>query len=198
MNLTDVDDKTIARRRRRRGCRSPTSRRKYADLSSGTSTGSGIQRAERYPRATEHIPEMQEITAKLLERGHAYESEGSVYFRISTFPGLRQALGHRPRRRRAAATASPTTSTRRRTSRTSSSGRPRSPGSRRWPSPWGAGPAGLAHRVLGDEHEVPRTSLRHPHGRASTTSSRTTRTRSRRARRRRGSRSWTSGSTPST
>ena len=29
---------------------------------------------------------MQEITTKLLERGHAYESEGSVYFRIATFP----------------------------------------------------------------------------------------------------------------
>ncbi len=36
---------------------------------------------------------MQEITAKLLETKHAYESEGSVYFRIATFPGYGRLSG---------------------------------------------------------------------------------------------------------
>jgi cysteinyl-tRNA synthetase len=36
---------------------------------------------------------MQEMTAKLLERGHAYESEGSIYFRISTFPDYGKLSG---------------------------------------------------------------------------------------------------------
>jgi cysteinyl-tRNA synthetase len=46
----------------------------------------GNERPEITPRATQHIPEMIDIIAKLLENGHAYESEGSIYYRISAFP----------------------------------------------------------------------------------------------------------------
>ena len=46
----------------------------------------GLERPEVTPRATQHIPEMIDIIAKLLENGHAYESEGSIYYRISAFP----------------------------------------------------------------------------------------------------------------
>jgi cysteinyl-tRNA synthetase len=46
----------------------------------------GNERPEVTPRATHHIPEMIDIIAKLLENGHAYESEGSIYYRISAFP----------------------------------------------------------------------------------------------------------------
>src|SRR5690606_22308655 len=38
------------------------------------------------PRATEYVPQMIELIRKLMERGLAYESEGSVYFDISEFP----------------------------------------------------------------------------------------------------------------
>jgi len=46
----------------------------------------GMERPEVIPRATHHIPEMIDIIAKLLENGHAYESEGSIYYRITAFP----------------------------------------------------------------------------------------------------------------
>jgi cysteinyl-tRNA synthetase len=46
----------------------------------------GIERAEHYPRATEHIPEMISLVEKLIENGHAYEVNGNVYFSIETFP----------------------------------------------------------------------------------------------------------------
>ena len=46
----------------------------------------GNERPEITPRATQHIPEMIDIISKLLENGHAYESEGSIYYRISAFP----------------------------------------------------------------------------------------------------------------
>ena len=46
----------------------------------------GMERPEVTPRATHHIREMIEIIAKLLENGHAYESEGSIYYRITAFP----------------------------------------------------------------------------------------------------------------
>ena len=45
-----------------------------------------MERPEITPRATHHIAEMIEIIEKLLENGHAYESDGSIYYRISAFP----------------------------------------------------------------------------------------------------------------
>jgi cysteinyl-tRNA synthetase len=46
----------------------------------------GIERAEHYPRATEHIPEMIALVEKLIANGHAYEVNGNVYYEIETFP----------------------------------------------------------------------------------------------------------------
>src|SRR5258706_2032360 len=45
-----------------------------------------IRPAREYPRATAFIPQMIEIIAKLIERGHAYEAGGTVYFDIASFP----------------------------------------------------------------------------------------------------------------
>ena len=38
------------------------------------------------PRATEHIPEMIALVERLTARGHTYTADGSVYFRIASFP----------------------------------------------------------------------------------------------------------------
>ena len=46
----------------------------------------GNERPEVTPRATHHVAEMIDIISKLLENGHAYESEGSIYYRITAFP----------------------------------------------------------------------------------------------------------------
>ncbi|MFX0016678.1 MAG: cysteine--tRNA ligase, partial [Candidatus Hermodarchaeota archaeon] len=45
-----------------------------------------IQRADIYPRATAHIPEMIEFIKNLLENGFAYEVNGSIYFDVKNFP----------------------------------------------------------------------------------------------------------------
>jgi cysteinyl-tRNA synthetase len=54
----------------------------------------GIQRADAYPRATDHIPEMITIIEKLIERGHAYEVEGTVYFDVTSFPQYGRLSGN--------------------------------------------------------------------------------------------------------
>jgi cysteinyl-tRNA synthetase len=54
----------------------------------------GIQRADEFPKATDHIPEMLELTRQLIERGHAYEVDGSVYFDVESFPGYGTLSGN--------------------------------------------------------------------------------------------------------
>jgi cysteinyl-tRNA synthetase len=85
MNLTDVDDKTI------RGANAeklPLTEftEKYAKTFFRDLGILGVQPAEKYPRATDHVPEMIELIRKLEERGHTYTSDGNVWFRIATFP----------------------------------------------------------------------------------------------------------------
>jgi cysteinyl-tRNA synthetase len=46
----------------------------------------GIRRPNIQPRASMHILDMIEMAAKLVEKGHAYLVDGSVYFDVSTFP----------------------------------------------------------------------------------------------------------------
>jgi cysteinyl-tRNA synthetase len=53
------------------------------------------------PRATDHIPEMIELTSKLLERGLAYEVDGTVYYDVSAFPAYGQLSGQRLEQMRA-------------------------------------------------------------------------------------------------
>jgi cysteinyl-tRNA synthetase len=54
----------------------------------------GIERADVYPRATEHIAEMIAIIGTLIEKGHAYVVEGSVYYDVTTFPGYGKLSGN--------------------------------------------------------------------------------------------------------
>ena len=45
-----------------------------------------LGRTDHYVRATDHIPEMLEITQALIDKGHAYESGGNVYFSVASDP----------------------------------------------------------------------------------------------------------------
>ncbi|HJT57349.1 MAG TPA: cysteine--tRNA ligase [Ktedonobacteraceae bacterium] len=46
------------------------------------------------PKATDHIPEMQAMTEKLIERGLAYVVDGNVYYDVSSFPFYGQLSGN--------------------------------------------------------------------------------------------------------
>ncbi|MCD6360177.1 MAG: cysteine--tRNA ligase [Armatimonadetes bacterium] len=84
MNITDVDDKTIAGAEREGvSLREYTDR--YTEYFFEDMQTLRIQPAWKYPRATEHIEQMLEMIATLVEKGHAYEHEGSVYFDISSY-----------------------------------------------------------------------------------------------------------------
>ncbi|HEX5855062.1 MAG TPA: cysteine--tRNA ligase [Thermoanaerobaculia bacterium] len=85
MNLTDIDDKTI-----RGAVAAGRPLREFTDRHIATffeDLGTlRVVPAALYPRATDHIPEMVALVKRLAERGHTYESDGSVWFRIASFP----------------------------------------------------------------------------------------------------------------
>jgi cysteinyl-tRNA synthetase len=85
MNITDVDDKTI-RGARAAGVSLDQFTEKYIQAFFEDLDTLGMERAEHYPRATRHIPEMVDLVRRLVDRGHAYESKGSIYFRLDSFP----------------------------------------------------------------------------------------------------------------
>ncbi len=95
MNLTDIDDKTI------RGANTEgVSLRAYTDRYIAAFFEDiatlRCERVEYYPRATDFIPQMVELIAKLREKGYTYELEGSTYFRIAAFPGYGKLSGIDP------------------------------------------------------------------------------------------------------
>jgi cysteinyl-tRNA synthetase len=59
---------------------------KYTDQFFHDTDAIGIVRADLYPKATDHIPQIIELVAKLLERGHAYEKDGTVFYDVTSFP----------------------------------------------------------------------------------------------------------------
>jgi len=85
MNLTDVDDRIIAKSRES-GKALDDYTAKYIEAFWEDFDALGCQRPEVAPRATQHIPDMASLISKLEERGHAYRSDGSIYYRISSFP----------------------------------------------------------------------------------------------------------------
>lgn len=92
MNITDVDDKTILKARKQ-----GLSLREYTDMYTEAFFEDRdilkIVPAHHYPRATDHIPEMLEMILKLIEKGQAYISDDSVYFRITAFEGYGKLSG---------------------------------------------------------------------------------------------------------
>ncbi len=85
MNITDVEDRIIALSQKA-GVTIDEYTEKYIEALWQDADALGCNRPDIVPRATRHIPEMVEIIKRLQERGHAYESEGSIYYRISSFP----------------------------------------------------------------------------------------------------------------
>ncbi|HET9298449.1 MAG TPA: cysteine--tRNA ligase [Candidatus Polarisedimenticolaceae bacterium] len=96
MNITDIEDKIIAKAMASgttiEEVTAPIIRAFFEDLDVLR-----IERAEVYPRATEHVPEMIEIARRLEAAGLTYVSQGSLYFRIASFPSY-GALSHLDRR----------------------------------------------------------------------------------------------------
>jgi cysteinyl-tRNA synthetase len=84
MNITDVDDKTIKGSQKQKISLTKYSK-KYEKAFFEDIDMLNIKKANRYPRATEHIKEMVNLVKALLQKGYAYKSKDGIYFEISKF-----------------------------------------------------------------------------------------------------------------
>ena len=90
-NITDVNEKIVARVGEREGRRTlgddePAVAAGFIEQLLADMRSLNLKRAEVYPRVSEHIPEIIDLVETLIDRGYAYESNGSVYFDVSEFP----------------------------------------------------------------------------------------------------------------
>ncbi|HEX5474958.1 MAG TPA: cysteine--tRNA ligase [Vicinamibacterales bacterium] len=84
-NYTDVDDRTIAESvKAGQALREYT--QQFVDAFERDARALGLEPVEYAPRATDHIPAMARMIQALEQNGHTYLSDGSIYFKISTFP----------------------------------------------------------------------------------------------------------------
>jgi len=84
-NYTDVDDRTIAESvKAGKPLREYT--QQFVEAFEKDAAALGLETVEYAPRATDHIPAMAGMIKALERNGHTYTSDGSIYFKISTFP----------------------------------------------------------------------------------------------------------------
>ena len=170
-NVTDIDDKTLAKAAE---AGVPwwqwalTFEREFQAAYAAV----GVRAPAAEPRATGHIPEIIALVASLIDGGHAYEHEGSVYFDVRSYADYgsltRQALEDLTPAPDAPADA-------KRDPRDFAlwkAAKPGEPDTAAWESPWGRGRPGwhiecsaMARRFLGSEFDIHGggLDLRFPH-----------------------------------
>ncbi len=83
-NFTDVDDKII-KKANEEGTTAEEISKRYIEECKKDMEGMNIEPATKNPLATEEIPGMIEMISTLIEKGYAYEKNGTVYFRTRQF-----------------------------------------------------------------------------------------------------------------
>jgi cysteinyl-tRNA synthetase len=92
-NVTDVNDKIYAAAQAR-GIGSERLAREMTEAYVADTDGLRLARPDHEPLASETIGEIIELIERLIERGHAYETDGDVYFAVRSYPQYGE-LSHR-------------------------------------------------------------------------------------------------------
>jgi cysteinyl-tRNA synthetase len=91
-NITDVNDKIYEAAPGRSAQQALEATRWYLEDTEGFALGM----PDAQPLATETIPEIVSLIESLVSTGHAYASDGDVYFRVESFPTYGALSGQRP------------------------------------------------------------------------------------------------------
>ncbi|GMQ98155.1 MAG: cysteine--tRNA ligase [Acidimicrobiia bacterium] len=157
-NVTDIDDKIIARAIER-GMSTESVAAEAAVAFGSAYDLLGNLPASIEPKATDHIPEMIELIAKLIETDHAYASSGDVYFSVRSFPQYGVLSRHDLDDLRAGERVA--IDERKRDPLDFAMWKAAKPGEPSWDSPWGRGRPGwhiecsvMATKYLGDSFAI--------------------------------------------
>ena len=132
----------------------------------------GVEDADHYPRATEHIGEIVALVQKLVDRGYAYESRGDVYFDVTKWPGYGKLSKKRLEDLVAGASERVDLDDRKRNPEDFCLWKAAKEGEPSWDSPWGAGRPGwhiecsaMSMKYLGEHFDIHGggTELTFPH-----------------------------------
>ena len=82
MNVTDLDDRTIKGAEKAGQSLKDFTEAYYQEFLKDLDT-LNVKRASEYPRPSQHVDDMIQLTQKLMEKGYAYEKLRSIYFDIS-------------------------------------------------------------------------------------------------------------------
>ena len=91
-NFTDVDDKII-KAAIDEGVSADVISQRYIEECRKDMEGLNVRPATTHPLATQEIGGMIDMISDLIEKGHAYEKNGTVYFRTRSFPGYGKLSG---------------------------------------------------------------------------------------------------------
>jgi cysteinyl-tRNA synthetase len=178
-NVTDIDDKILvnAAAEQESGGKEEwwaLAYRYELEFTAGY-TALGVQPPTYEPRATASIQQMQEIIARLIERGHAYaaaDGSGDVYFDVTGWPAYGELTRQSVDNMEAAADADPRDKRDPRDFALWKGHKADEPESASWPSPWGRGRPGwhiecsaMSARYLGANFDIHGggLDLRFPH-----------------------------------
>ena len=140
-NFTDIDDKIIRKAERRRGSRLPRGLDEiHRRLLRGLRPPGAASSRTCEPKATEHLPEIVALVARLVREGKAYEVGGDVYYSVKGFPGYGKLSGKNVEDLRAGARVD--VDERKNDPLDFALWKASKPGEPAWESPWGPGRPG--------------------------------------------------------
>lgn len=138
VNITDVDDKLI-NEANATGQSVQQIADRCTDLYLECLKMMGVDTIDKFPKASEHMQDMIEVISQLIERDHAYEADGNVWFSVASDPEYGK-LSHRSAEEQEAVRT--TEGSGKRDPRDFALWKAAKPGEPTWPSPWGHGRPG--------------------------------------------------------
>ncbi len=170
-NVTDIDDKTLTKAADA-GVEWWAWALRYEREFQSAYAAVGVLPPDAEPRATGHMPEILALTARLIELGHAYEHDGSVYFDVQSFAEYGSLTRQSLEDLEPAPDAPADVKRDPRDFALWKASKSDEPETARWDSPWGPGRPGwhiecsaMARRYLGDAFDIHGggLDLRFPH-----------------------------------
>ena len=159
-NFTDVDDKIIKKANEENTTMDVIANR-YIEEAFRDADGLNVKRATYHPRVTQEIEGIIKMISQLIEKGHAYEKDGTVYFDTKSFSEYGKLSKKHLDELIAGASERVQNDEAKKNSTDFVLWKPQKPGEPKWSSPWGDGRPGwhiecsvMAKRYLGDTIDI--------------------------------------------